>query len=368
MSHRMFIKRLDRYLIGQFFIALAGSIIFMVGFFLISIFIDNLKYFIHPNVPINIVLLFVVSIIPEVIIQVLPAAALFATSYTFGNLNATNEIIAIYNGGTGFMRLTLPLIMTGIFLTIFSFFFFEFVAADSSHAAFELRKEIKRSTGSTLSYMYSRSEFFLFGNQNTVYYLERFNAHEKVMVKPAITRFDAKGMVIFQLLADEGRYNKLTDEWIFREAVVISFDRHLNFSEKKYKYFNLRLSDSPQSFMKSPRNVAMMRFKDALKFIEKKKRTGGNYRKYLVEFQWRFAFPFSIIIVILIGSVAGIYFRKAIIVLSFLLSVVISFGFYGLLAMGLAFGKSGQLNPVLAAWLANVLFLLLCILALWFKK
>ncbi len=368
MSHRMLIKRLDRYLIGQFFISLAGSLIFMVGFFLISIFIDNLKYFIHPHVPINIVFLFVMNIIPEVVIQVLPAAALFATSYTFGNLNATNEIIAIYNGGTGFIRLTLPLIMTGILLSIFSFFFFEFVAADSSHTAFELRKEIKRATGSTLSYMYSRSEFFLFGNQNTVYHLEKFNAYEQVMVKPVITRFDGKGMITFQLSAVEGRYIELTDEWIFREAVVIRFDRHLNFSEEKYKYFNLKLSDSPQSFMRTPRNVAMMRFGDALKFIENKKRMGGNYRKYLVEFQWRFAFPFSIIIVILIGSVAGIYFRKAIIVLSFLLSVLISFGFYGLLAMGLAFGKSGQLNPVLAAWLANILFLILCLFAIWFKK
>jgi lipopolysaccharide export system permease protein len=364
----MFIKRLDRYLIGHFFISLAGSIILMVGLFLVSIFIDNLRYFIHPHVPISIVFLFIVNIIPEVIIQILPAAALFATSYTFGNLNATNEIIAIYNGGIGFMRLVLPLIATGIFLAIFSFFFFEFVSADSSHYAFELRKEIKKLTGSTLSHMYSRSEFFLFGNKNTIYYVERFSAHEQVMVKPVITQFDNNGIIALQLVADEGRYKKQADEWAFRNAVVIEFDPDLNFSENKYKFLNLKLSDSPESFMRTPRNVAMMRFKDALRFIETKKKIGGNYRKYLVEFQWRFAFPFSTIIVILIGSVAGIYFRKAIIVLSFLLSVVISFAFYGMLAMGLAFGKSGKLNPILAAWLANILFLLLGILAIRFKK
>ena len=74
------------------------------------------------------------------------------------------------------------------------------------------------------------------------------------------------------------------------------------------------------------------------------------------------------IIVIIIGSIAGIYFRKAVIALSFLLSIVISFGYYGMLAMGLAFGKSGKLNPIVAAWLANAVFLLLGILALRYKK
>ena len=368
MSQLMCIKRLDRYLIGQFFVSLAGSIIFMVGLFLVSIFIDNLRYFIHPHVPISMVFLFIANIIPEVIIQVLPAAALFATSYTFGNLNVTNEIIAIYNGGTGFIRLVSPLLVTGIFLSLFSFFFFEFVSADSSHYAFELRKEIKKLTGSTLSHMYSRSEFFLFGNNNTIYYVERFSANEKIMVKPVITQFDNSGMIIFHLVADEGRYRKETGEWVFRNAVVIAFDQHMNFNESKYRFFNRTLSDSPESFMRTPRNVAMMRLKDALQFIEAKKKMGGNYRKYLVEFQWRFAFPFSIVIVIVIGSVAGIYFRKAVLVLSFLLSVIISFGFYGMLAMGLAFGKSGKLNPIPAAWLANIVFLLLGVLAIRFKK
>ena len=120
--------------------------------------------------------------------------------------------------------------------------------------------------------------------------------------------------------------------------------------------------------MKSPKSMTQMHIKDALNFIEAKKRSGANYRKYLVEFHWRFAFPFSVIITILIGSVAGIYLRKAVLVFSFSMAIILSFGYYGMLAVGIAFGKSGMLNPVAAAWIANGVYLFMGIAALRLKR
>lgn len=362
----MYIKKLDVYLVKQFLTALSGSIIFMIGLFLISIFIDNLKYFAHPDVPLNLILLFTVNIIPEVIIQVLPPAALFATSYTFGNLNTTNEIIAVYNSGTGFTRLISPMVVTGVMLSVFSFLFFEFVSAESSRRAFEIRDHIRIVAGKTPKKMYNRHDFFMMGRDNIIFYIEEFRPKEKLMINPVITRFDSKGNIVSQLYAQFGKYRKGT--WTFKHAVVIEFDEEMHISEQREKNYQLDIIETPSSFMKTTRSVIQMRLGEALNFLETKKRMGVDYRKHLVEFQWRFAFPFSIIIVILIGSVAGIYFRKAVIVLSFLLSLIISFGYYGMLAMGLAFGKSGRLNPFIAAWLANMFFLLLAILAIRYKR
>ena len=108
--------------------------------------------------------------------------------------------------------------------------------------------------------------------------------------------------------------------------------------------------------------------KEALNFIQEKRNTGANYKKYLVEYNWRFAFPFSVLITILIGSICGIYFRKAVLVLAFFLSIIISFGYYGIMAVGMAYGKSGKLDPVVAAWLGNVVYLAIGIIAIRLKK
>ena len=167
-------KILDKYLIRQFFIVLSGSLIFMLGLYLITVYLDNLKYFSHPNVSIKIVLSYILNLTPDILIQVLPAAALFSTSYIFGSMNAGNEIIAIYNGKIGFIRLISPLIVSGMILTFGSFCFFEFVSAESSNRAHEIRDSIKRLTGKSLSYMYSNPKLFLKGSDNIIYILNFF--------------------------------------------------------------------------------------------------------------------------------------------------------------------------------------------------
>jgi len=105
-------KRLDKYLLSQFLKVLAGSVIFMLGLFLITIYLDDLKYFSHPNVPFKIIISYILNRIPEIFTMVLPSAALFSTSYMFATMNSTNEIIAIYNGRIGFARLIIPLIIS----------------------------------------------------------------------------------------------------------------------------------------------------------------------------------------------------------------------------------------------------------------
>lgn len=361
-------KKIDKYLLGQFLTVLSGSLIFMLGLYIITIYIDNLNYFSSPGVPLRLIIKYVSHLLPEICIQVLPAAALFSTSYIFGMLNSSNEIIAIYNGRIGFIRVIIPLFITGIMLGVFLFLFFEFVATESSVKAFEIKNNIKKLAGKETFYLYSRAKFFLKGKDNTFYYLENFDSKDGMLHRPLLSRFDDNGMMKFQLYAFRGRYIGKEKTWEFLEAVITTCDDKGTYHQEKKESFKMHLAETPANFMKKPITVMQMKIKKAVKFIEAKKKSGANIKKDLVEFHWRFAFPFSVIIVILIGSVSGIYFRKAVLVLSFFLSVLLSFGYYGLLAMGMAFGKSGRLSPVFAAWVANIIYFTAGIIAVKLKR
>ena len=361
-------KKIDKYLLRQFLTVLCGSLIFMLGLYIITLYIDNLNYFSSPRVSIFLIMKYIIHLLPEICIQVLPAAALFSTSYIFGMLNSSNEIIAIYNGRIGFIRVIIPLFITGILLGVFLFFFFEFVATESSVKAFEIKNNIKKLAGKDTFYLYSRAKFFLKGKDNTFYYLENFDSSDGTLHKPFLTQFDNNGMEKFQVHAFRGKYIKKEKVWEFLKAEIISYNKDGTYHLEKTKSFKMRLAETPVSFMKKPISVMQMKIAKALEFIDAKKSSGANIKKELVEFNWRFAFPFSVIIVILIGSVSGIYFRRAVLVLAFFLSVLLSFGYYGLLAMGMAFGKSGRLDPVFAAWVANIVYFTTGIVAVKLKR
>ena len=368
IANKTVVKTLDKYLVTQFLKIISGSLIFMLGLYLITIYMDKFRYFTHPKIPLNLIISYFLNITPEIILLVLPAAALFSTCYIFGNMNSSNEIIAIYNGKVGFYRITAPLIICGIILSLSSFCFFEFVSADSSNRAIGIWNDFRKLTGGNSRSMYNNTKLFLNGYDNTIYFIEIFDFENEIMQTPAIFKFDSNGNMVFQLIARNGIYNRNEKTWIFNKASIIQFDGKRKYTNKKIQTYSLKLKENPNSFMNTPASVMQMRMKDAINFIKVKQKTSADYRKFLVEFHWRFAFPFSIVISILIGSLAGIYFRKAVLVLSIFLAIIISFGYYGLLAIGVAYGKSGRLNPVIAAWLANMIYLSAGAIAIKLKK
>jgi lipopolysaccharide export system permease protein len=364
----MIMKRLDKYLLTQFLAALSASLIFMIGLFLITTYLDNLKYFTHQKVPAVMVMKYIIHSIPEIIIYMLPIASLFSTSYIFGSMNSTNEIIAVYNGKVGFARLISPLIIAGIIISVFSFFFFEFISAESSHKAFEIHKNIKKLTGKSLGYMYSNSKTFFKTDENTIYYFDFYDFENRAMAGPSVFQFDKNRNLIFLLNAKIGIFNAKENTWNFSNVNIDRFDDKTGYTKEMLPSFSMKLTESPDNFSKTPVTLMQMRLKEARNFIEAKRNSGGDYKKYLVEFQQRFSFPVAVVIMILIGSVAGIYFRKAVFVLSLFLSIIISFGYYGIIAMGLALGKSGKLDPITAAWMGNCIYLTCGMLALKFKR
>lgn len=340
----------------------------MVGMYLIITYLDNIRYFTHPKIPSELVVYYILNVIPEILIKVIPSAALFSASYIFGNMNSSNEIIAIYNGKIGFTRLISPLIISGIIISILLFIFFEFVSAESSSRAVEIRNSFRKITGGSSRSMYNNEKFFFKGSNNVYYFIEYFNFENKTMIKPSIFLFNSNDEMIFQLNAESAIFLEKEKHWMFSNANIIHYNGKENYKNEIKQTYSMNLAETPINFINTPVNVMQMRMNDAINFIEAKRKSGADYKKFLVEFHMRFVFPISVIITILIGSIAGIFFRKSVLVLSFFLAIVISFGYYGILAICIALGKSGKLAPIVAAWAANIIYFSMAVLALKFKK
>ena len=76
----------------------------------------------------------------------------------------------------------------------------------------------------------------------------------------------------------------------------------------------------------------------------------------LVELHYRFALPVAAIVLALVGIPLGISTRKGGKSLGVMLSLLLFFVYYILMAFGLSFAKQGRVSPIIGLWLANVLF------------
>jgi LPS export ABC transporter permease LptG len=76
----------------------------------------------------------------------------------------------------------------------------------------------------------------------------------------------------------------------------------------------------------------------------------------LVELNYRFALPAAALVLALVGLPLGFSTRKGGKSVGVMLSILLVFAYYILMAFGWSFAKQGRLSPVIGLWMANVLF------------
>ncbi|MBZ5515846.1 MAG: LptF/LptG family permease [Acidobacteriia bacterium] len=93
-----------------------------------------------------------------------------------------------------------------------------------------------------------------------------------------------------------------------------------------------------------------------LKELLKDSRNPALRQASLVELNYRFALPFASLVLTLVGIPLGLSSRKGGWAVGGVLTILIVFVYYILMAFGLGFAKQGRLNPFVGLWLANGLF------------
>jgi len=77
-----------------------------------------------------------------------------------------------------------------------------------------------------------------------------------------------------------------------------------------------------------------------------------------VELHYRFALPVASLVLALVGIPLGLSTRKGGKAVGVVLTILLVFVYYVLMAFGLGFAKQGRISPILGLWTANVIFAL----------
>ena len=119
------------------------------------------------------------------------------------------------------------------------------------------------------------------------------------------------------------------------------------------------LRETPEDFGTRPRGPTEMNFLELMTYIRREEAAGGDTREDMVELLLKFFFPLSSLIMVLVGAPLAARNPRSGKTMSIGMAILLAFIFFSLLRFGQTLGHKGSLDPLLAASLADGVFILL---------
>ncbi len=332
---------------------LVSLIFFVMVLQLLDIF-NNLWKYLNNQVPLSTVFRIALLYVPKCISYVLPVTILFSVSFTLGNYFANNELIAILNSGISLFRLSLPVLILGLFISLGSFLFDQHVVIETYRTKNDMTK---RLTGQEENYNNSQVTIMSEG-MGRIYHAVFYNDSTGELSRPLVLERDGEGRLVRRIEADRALWQD--GLWLFQKVRL-----YTDFSASTGPVLTLRdeftdplLNEPPETFRRDIRNVEEMTLNDAREWIQSQMRAGLPYKEALTDYYRRYSFALTSFIVTLISCALGSRFRKNILLMSLLTSLGLSVAYYIFQMITALMATYGTVTPVMGAWLGFILFFL----------
>ena len=355
------LKALDRFILGElkgpfFFGLIAFSIILVAG----GLLFQMADLIIQKHVPLGMVIRLFIYYMPRLVVFTIPMSCLLAALLGFGKLSANSEIVALKAVGLSFQRIVRPVIMASFVVSIAAFLINESVVPVSERAAANVMKyEVLREAAP----MFTQKVFIKEesgGQINRVIYIDKMDNATKEMRDVTVEEFE-EGRLTRIVMANSGIWTDgswwLEDGAVYEikndksVARLFSFDRQA-----------LRLNMKPDEVAKEERSIDEMTRPEPMYEIDLKERMGEDTGEISMAVNLRLAVPWACLIFALLGAALGCRPQRSSSSVGLGFSVIIIFVYYVIMSFSRALGESGSLPPVLAAWVANVIFLVISLI------
>ncbi len=339
---------------------------FMVAIFsLLYILIDvtsNLDKFIDRKVSIDIIVRYYLAYIPMILVQTSSIACLISVLVTFGSLNNSNEIIVMRSSGLNFWQITRPALCFGLMVSMLVFWMNEKYVPKSYQTTKEIENEnLILEVDSKRKKQEKIKNVTFYGLNNRLYYVNNMDPNENELFGITIIEYDNKATIKEKVVALEGKWTGIA--WKFFQCQVTTYGEGGITEPLKVKIYKEKLMDikeGPDDFMRQRIKVSAMNIRELNEYIDRFKNSGATkaLNNLRVDLHHKIAFPFGNFVVVFLGLPFALMTksRKGMTFTSVGIAIGISFAFYVLSAVSLAFGKGGLLPPALSAWLTPGLF------------
>ena len=344
---------LDKYIIRNFL----GTLIFsLVAFSIIFIIIDLVGYldkFIDKDVPRVVIVKYYFYYLPYIIVLSLPVAMLLASLFSMGQMARYNEIVAMTASGISINRILLPLFILGFIISCFIMYSGEKIVPLTNEKKIGLYNQYVHKSKKRIQTRYT--DIYVQLSQNQWLNIGHFDTKINTGYKVAIQNFDEQFKAITQRI-DAPQMVRENDKWVIINGITRNFKNNKETIEKFERLERPDFQFEAKDISKVQKKTEEMSYWDLKKFIENVKRNGGDPDRWLVDLYLKISFPFANFIIVMFGAPLASRKTRSGPAISFGISLVICFLYFGIIKVSQTFGHNGTISPLLAAWLGNMIF------------
>jgi LPS export ABC transporter permease LptG len=352
---------LDRYITRQFLgiFGICLSALFMI--WLLVDLSDKISEFRESDNILHTLGMFYGSRLPAVLLLLLPYTLLLALLYSLGKLSTHREIVAIIQSGRGIFRVTLPLLIAGLFFTLFSLGINYHWAPIAEGRQDEILAEASGQQATKATQVLYRNPA-----SRRLWMIGAFPANYekgKALLNVEVTTTDQNQRIISRLSASQALWDREARRWTFENAILSRFTpgQPPEFKKPADTLIIDSWPETPWQLIKPGLSAAYLGIPDLSTWIKANAShpTSADSAPYLTQWHYRWALPFACLVTVLLATPLAIHFSRRGPGGGIFLAVVLSALMLLVSNIVLAFGEAGIIQPIAAAWLPNLTFALL---------
>jgi len=294
--------------------------------------------------------------VPNIVFDLMPLAILLSTLLTFGTLAKSNEITAFKSSGVSIFHLAAPVLLFGLLSSALSCYLVGGIVPSLTKKSARIRKlqiEKKKHFG-----RFVQNRAWLRLDKRRLMFVQTISSDKKHLKGVHLYKLGADFSMETETEAAELVYEEKS--WVLLKGSKRRFLPGGSLQFSTFERENLPITQSPEDFQEVSIRMKEMSYRGYRDYIRQLQRMGLEASRWQVDLRSKQALPFASFLMVLLGIPFALKdSRSAGLARGIAISLSIALSYWLVFSVTLSLGRLGVLPPWLAAWSANILFLLL---------
>ena len=351
-------KKLDLYILKKFLGTFFFAILLIISISVVFDLTEKIDNFFEHGAPLEAIIFdYYKNFVPYFANLFTPLFVFIAVIFFTSKMAYQTEIIAILSSGVSFRRMMFPYFLGAAIIAVFSFILGGYIIPPANQTRIKFENEfVKNRKEQGLEKIHMQIEPGVF------VYMDKYRTYSGNGDYFSMEKYDEKEL-LSKISARYAKFDTASGKWQLKNYVQRDFINGIDHKiTSGTKLDTLIPNITPKDFKEERKYFEMMTNAELDTYIDEQKARGvGNLEEFLIEKYRRVASPFSAFILTLIGvSLASRKVRGGM-GLHIGVGIALSFSYILFMTVSTTFAVNGNMNPMLAVWLPNIVFSIIAI-------
>ncbi len=349
----------DRYVTRELISPFLSGIGGFVMMNLVNLLYIYAQLIVQSQVPVDVVVKLLLFNLPAIMVITFPVAFLFAVLVGLGRLARDSELTALRACGVSFRRLCVPVIFLSLMVSAFGFWFNDRIVPWANQQVVDLVRNLMLRQPKPLF----KDNTFFKGDGNRYFYVKQIDQRTNQLYDVII--FDREAAVPVVVTARLGTWRG--KEWELIDGIEHRYDSgDFVEAEVPFRTRTVKVNQEPAVYFKSGNLSPQEQTSAELgKQIKNLKVSGVDTKTMEVDYHLKFSLPLAATVVAILAAPLGFRFGRLGIFIGVSLTIALVAVYYVIMSIARSMGNAGMLQPFMAAWVENFIYVGVGIFLLW---